>query len=160
MRRVLVLGGLALVVVTAVGLVFHRERIVATGTPMLLELAPRDPRSLMQGDYMRLVYALNQQARDAVEARTDGALVVRVEEDGIAHFVRLHTPCMPLGAGEHLLRFRVRAGQLRTAPNAFFFEEGTAGRYAAGRYAELRVSASGTPVLIGLRDAELRPLAR
>ena len=37
---------------------------------MLLELAPVDPRSLIQGDYMRLDYAI---ARDLAGARTGHA---------------------------------------------------------------------------------------
>lgn len=160
MRARLIWAGLALVVLTSLGLVIQRERIVATGTPMLLELAPRDPRSLMQGDYMRLAYALNSQAQQASLGATDGHLVVRIDERNVASFVRMHDPSVPLAPGEHLLRYRVRAGQLRTASEAFFFEEGTAGRYQRARYAELRVSPRGLAVLVGVRDAELRPLSR
>src|SRR5205807_976804 len=39
-------------------LVVEKERLLAEGAPILLELRPRDPRSLMQGDYMELRYAL------------------------------------------------------------------------------------------------------
>ena len=38
--------------------VLQKERLLRQGRPVLLELAPRDPRSLMQGDYMDLDYAL------------------------------------------------------------------------------------------------------
>ncbi|MFD0701266.1 GDYXXLXY domain-containing protein [Myroides pelagicus] len=40
--------------------VWEKEKIVKQGQLVLLELAPVDPRSLMQGDYMRLNYAISQ----------------------------------------------------------------------------------------------------
>lgn len=34
------------------------EDVLATGKPIVLKIAPVDPRSLMQGDYMVLNYAI------------------------------------------------------------------------------------------------------
>ena len=34
------------------------EDVLATGKPVVLKIAPVDPRSLMQGDYMVLNYAI------------------------------------------------------------------------------------------------------
>jgi uncharacterized membrane-anchored protein len=56
------------------------------------------------------------------------------------------------------MRYRVRAGNPKFATNAFFFEEGSAERYAPAQYGELRVDAAGEAILTGLRDADLRPL--
>jgi uncharacterized membrane-anchored protein len=52
----------------------------------------------------------------------------------------------------------VRAGRPKFGTNAFFFEEGTADRYADARYGEIRVDAEGEAILTGLRDRDLRPL--
>lgn len=41
-----------------VGMVAVKQRTLATGTPILLETAPIDPRSLFRGDYVRLNYAI------------------------------------------------------------------------------------------------------
>ena len=35
-----------------------KERIVRNGETVLLRIAPRDPRSLLQGDYMALRYTM------------------------------------------------------------------------------------------------------
>ncbi len=49
MRARVIFGGLLLVVAVLVGLVLRKESVLAHGTSVLLELAPVDPRSLMQG---------------------------------------------------------------------------------------------------------------
>ena len=57
LRNALFWGGLLLALAVVNHGVFRRERILADGRPLLLELAPVDPRALMQGDYMALRYA-------------------------------------------------------------------------------------------------------
>ena len=42
--------------------------------------------------------------------------------------------------------------------NAYFFEEGTAKRYEAAQYGELRVAPDGELLLTGLRGKDLKPL--
>jgi len=56
--------------------VWRFEHAMGSGEVVLLELAPVDPRSLMQGDYMRLDYALARQLTGRQEAATR-TLVVR-----------------------------------------------------------------------------------
>ena len=154
MRRALVAGGLLLVLAVPNALVVQKERLLATGTTMLLELAPVDPRSLIQGDYMALDYAISRQMLDSqrVWPRT-GEVVVALDEHGVARFVRRHGPGTPLARGEHLLTYRVRRGRVRVGTDAFHFQEGHARRYQGARYGELRVASSGTSVLVGLRDS-------
>ena len=159
MRNVLVLGGLALALAVPAAVVVQKERLLAAGTPVLLELAPVDPRSLIQGDYMALDYAIGRQLADSV-ARwpRSGRLVVRRDAAGVAHFVRRHDDGAPLAAGEQLLRYRRRDTQLRVGSDAFHFQEGDAPRYAGARYGELRVARDGESLLVGLRDSTGRPL--
>ena len=44
------------------------ERYIADGQPVFVELAPVDPRSLMQGDYMQLNFRLPGDGSHAVRA--------------------------------------------------------------------------------------------
>lgn len=159
MRNVLVLGGLALALAVPAAVVVQKERLLAAGAPVLLELAPVDPRSLIQGDYMALDYAMSRQLADSVARwpRT-GRLVVRRDSAGVARFVRRHDDGAPLAAGEQLLAYRTRDAQLRVGSDAFHFQEGDAPRYAGARYGELRVAADGESVLVGLRDSAGRVL--
>jgi uncharacterized membrane-anchored protein len=161
MRAAVIFGGLALALLVPAGLVVQKESVLARGRTVLLELAPRDPRSLMQGDYMVLDYAISrEQWRSEASVPEDGHLVLRLDEQGVGRFVRFDAPEAPLAPGEFKLRYRVRLGRVRLGAESFFFQEGHADRYEGARYGELRVADSGASVLVGLRDAERQPLGR
>jgi uncharacterized membrane-anchored protein len=147
-RRTLVMwGGAALVLSVVSGLVIHKEHVLASGEPLLLALRPVDPRSLIQGDYMRLRYAITADAAWP----DDGKMVVRRDAGGVAQRVRLYDGGA-LQPGELVLRYRQRDGDTRLGAEAFYFQEGDADRYAHAKYGELRVGPSGESVLVGLRD--------
>lgn len=155
MRSTVIFGGLALALLGPTGLVVQKEYLLANGRPVLLELAPVDPRSLMQGDYMTLDYAISRDRGWDNEGRPrDGHLVLKLDAQGVGRFVRFHEPGAPLAPEEFLLRYRVRDGRVRLGAEAFFFQEGHAERYEAAKYGELRVASSGNSLLVGLRDAK------
>lgn len=162
-RDLTIVAALALVCLAIpAGLVAHKERILATGQPVYLDLQPRDPRSLMQGDYMVLRYAMEEDVLARSPARGKGTLVVAVDDRGVATFVRLDRG-EPLVPREQRLRFRyVLHGDpsVRIGAESFFFEEGTADIYATARYGKLMVDPEGRSVLVGLADESLQPLGR
>jgi uncharacterized membrane-anchored protein len=159
MRRALMIAA-GVLALTAVNWSIHaREALLREGRIVLLELAPVDPRSLMQGDYMALRFKVADDAfgRNARGERPDGHIVVRSGDAAVATFVRIDD-ATPLAPDELRLRYRWRAGAPKFATNAFFFEEGTAKLYASARYGEFRVGPDGESILTGLRDAERKPL--
>ena len=160
MRRwIALLAGLAILAVVNY-VVYQREQLLTTGRVVLLELAPVDPRSLMQGDYMALRFRVARAAFAAggpQGASGDGHLVLRLDPRGVAGFVRFDDGT-PLAADDLRMRYRVRAGNPKFATNAYFFQEGTADRYAAARYGEFRVAPDGESILTGLRDKDLKAL--
>lgn len=182
-RNILLWGGLLLALVVAnLGIRGH-ERTLSEGRVVLLELAPVDPRSLMQGDYMVLRFAVDEAIRDALhpERRSgngndatalwnmhdscgskgcrDGYVVVAPDRDGVGRFVRIQDAPQPLAEGQIAVRFRERKWfQIVIAGNSWFFPEGQAERYQPARYAELRVAADGTALIAGLRDEKRKPL--
>ncbi|WP_241759123.1 GDYXXLXY domain-containing protein [Pyxidicoccus parkwayensis] len=163
MRAAVIFGGLVLALGAPAGLVVQKEYVLARGQTVLLELAPRDPRSLMQGDYMVLDYAVSRESQGKLElgaSPSDGNLVLHLDEQGVGRFVRFDTPDLPLAPGELKLRYRVRDHRVRLGAESFFFQEGHADRYARARYGELRVADSGTSVLVGLRDEQHQPMGR
>ena len=160
-RGLIALG--ALLVLGAVNFaIVAKERIRRDGETVYLDLAPVDPRSLMQGDYMALRFALAQQLAQQLERddapRRDGETrVARVTLDA-QRVGRLASTEAGSSAGVRL-RYRIRGGQVWLGTNAFFFEEGSAERFNGARYGEFRVDReSGEAVLVGLRDAALKPL--
>jgi uncharacterized membrane-anchored protein len=162
---VLVLGGVQFQV--------HRyETILSRGRPVILALAPVDPRSLMQGDYMALDYAVRRQAEDGVRAQGPvraalaasghGWLWLRPDAQGVGQLVAVTavTPEVPdaVKAGTVALAFHWRDERIDWGARSWFFPEGQGERYAQARYGVLRVAADGTALLAGLLDGQLAPL--
>jgi len=131
--------------------IYGREQLLEAGQVVLLELAPVDPRSLMQGDYMALRFKLADEVfgRSRRKIAEDGRIVVRVGERGVGSFVR-RDGGEPLAAGEVLMRYRIREGKVKFATNAYFFQEGTEKQYARARYGEFRVAPTGEMLLAHL----------
>jgi len=149
-----------LLVLLAVNWNIHgREQLLAHGRVVLLELAPVDPRSLMQGDYMALRFMVEPPAlgRDRDKQSADGHIVVKLGERGVGKMLR-HDAGEPLAADEARLRYRVREGKVKFATNAFFFQEGTAKYYERARYGEFRVASSGDLLLTHMIGANFERL--
>lgn len=153
------IAGLLLFVVFGWSVV-SKERTLREGTTVLVPLGPRDPRSLMQGDYMVLRYAVPDRILKGAEqrGRRRGLLIVTLDGEGRASFDRIHEAGEVLGTRERLIAYVWRGRRVDVGAPSFFFEEGTAEAYARARFGELRLAENGSSVLVGLRDAELRPL--
>ena len=149
---VLVLGAF-LVLALANLQIFGKEAIVRDGRTVLLRLAPVDPRSLIQGDYMALRYAMAGEVAEAAgnAGVNDGVAVVRIDANCEASFVAIYDG-QQRASDEVLLRFRKRGETVRLASDAFFFEEGGWQSYEDARFGVLRVGENGDAVLIDLRD--------
>jgi uncharacterized membrane-anchored protein len=146
----------AAVVALVVGLVVHKQHIIDVGTPVLLELAPRDPRSLLQGDYVQLRYGAPAQRIAASSGSWQGGVaVLRVDGNGVGHYERLDDDA-PLGEREVRIRYARTRQEVTLGPTSYFFQEGRGATWEQARFAEMRVDADGTAVLVGLRDADLR----
>jgi uncharacterized membrane-anchored protein len=155
--RWLTLLGAALVLGALNFSIVGKENIKRNGEVIYLRLAPVDPRSLMQGDYMALRFALVQELDKAVAGGAREGEVrfaeVSFAADRVAALADTAAPATLK------LRYRIRHGQVWLGTNAFFFQEGDAQRFNGARYGEFRVDrVSGEAVLVGLRDEALKAL--
>ncbi|ENC6435121.1 GDYXXLXY domain-containing protein [Aeromonas veronii] len=143
--------------------VWRYERAMSSGEVVLLRLAPVDPRSLMQGDYMRLNYEIAREltSRDARATQDKGSdtLVIRLDAHQVATLVVDGKPDR-LASDERLLQVRQSERQWQIGPDAYFFEEGTGGQYETARYGEFRLQADGRTLLVGLRDEAYQPIGQ
>jgi uncharacterized membrane-anchored protein len=157
-RLLLLLAGL-LVLGTVNFSIFGKEEIKREGEVVFLDLRPVDPRSLMQGDYMRLRFEAADQAEAAFGTRpsADGRIILAVDGNHVGSYRRVDDG-RRLGPGEVPIRFRRRDGSGRLATESFFFEEGQAATYARAAYGEFRVAPDGEAILTGLRGPHLEPL--
>jgi uncharacterized membrane-anchored protein len=132
--------------------IYAKERIKRHGEVIYLRLGPVDPRSLMQGDYMALRFAV----ADELETRrhaTEDLVSLQLDERRVASIATLDS------AGALRMHYRMRSGRVWLGTNAYFFEEGSAARFAPARYGKFRVDPqTGEAVLVALCNEQLRDL--
>ncbi|MCW8932293.1 MAG: GDYXXLXY domain-containing protein [Gammaproteobacteria bacterium] len=164
------LAALILILVLVNWSIAGKEKHLAEGSIVYLELAPVDPRSLIQGDYMALrfrdankIYSAlpkkdkqGRRWRSDVDA-SDGYAVFKLDEKGIGSFKSIYDE-QTLAEDEILMRYRVRNGKIKLASNAFFFQEGLAEIYQPARYGQFRVDSHGELLLVAMCDKELKLL--
>lgn len=153
------LSAVAVLAVANIG-IWQKEVLIAHGQPVYVALAPVDPRSLMQGDYMQFSFRLP----DDVQVGPEGMLaarrpcvVARRDARGVATLLRLDTGAA-LAADELRFELTPKNGRWVLVTDAWFFKEGEADRWARARFGEFRVDASGRALLVGLRGADLQAL--
>jgi uncharacterized membrane-anchored protein len=153
LRALFVLAGLALVLGVANYTIWQKEQIRTGGREVLLELAPVDPRSLIQGDYMMLRYSAATFPSREEYGLDEGTMVLELDAQGVGRFVRIDDGT-PLAPNEVRLRFRTISQwrEYGIGAESFFFQEGHAEHYANARYGIVRVDESGDNVLVGLAD--------
>ncbi|CUJ96987.1 Uncharacterized membrane-anchored protein [Achromobacter sp. 2789STDY5608615] len=170
-RTLAILGGLVLVLGVANGGIWQREKLLANGKVVILELAPVDPRSLMQGDYMALNFAAGREvtrmrlggerqgADDSIMGyEPDGYVLLTADARGVSQPVRIQPDARPHADNEVPLRYRVRDNGVRIVTNAYFFPEGQASRYEVAKFGELRVAENGEALLVRMLGEDLQPL--
>jgi uncharacterized membrane-anchored protein len=143
------------VVAITLGLVVDKEQLRAHGDTLFVELEPADPRSLLQGDYLRLRYRHTEAAE--VSGSKAGVFIVDLDARGVVTAAVIANDAAP-GPHQHRLRYHRHTWEVVFGAPTYFIPEGTGGGLAAARYAEFRVDVDGTPLLVGLRDAELQAL--
>ena len=132
--------------------IIKKETLLSDGKLILLELAPVDPRSLMQGDYMRLRYAISENIKyDSISKR--GFCVVKMGESGIAKKVRIQDDRTPINEKEYLIEYTSKGWRgINIGAESFFFQEGEAEKYENAKYGGIKVDNQGNSLLIGLYD--------
>ncbi len=162
MRKWLILLCAPLILAVVNVVIWQNERLIKQGETVLLELVPVDPRSLMQGDYMALRFAMADAIRQQLKGNNErftGQVIVQLDADKRASLVGLDTGAT-LEQGQLRLQFRLRNNQIKFATNAFFFQEGTGSVYQQAKYGLFRVNAEGHLLLTHLVDAELQTLGQ
>lgn len=163
MSRVIILINALLALGVAAWSIADQERAIAEGQTVILPLAPVDPRSLIQGDYMALDFQLRrslQQARFEADADTPCAWVrVDLDAGGVGTFGGLVPRGAPRPAKGVVIRCDPRGDQADLT-DAWFFQEGQAPRFETAQFGLFRITADGRAFLVNLLDEAQQALGR
>lgn len=144
--------------------VLSKEQVIQDGQKIYVALAPRDPRSLMQGDYMALNFGFPREIETALEEAAPDHLpsravvVARLDARGVATVLRVASAHEAPAAGELLLPLKRMQQRWVLVTDAFYFPEGQGQPLQAARFGEFRVLPDGRALLVGLADEKLQPL--
>lgn len=132
--------------------VYKKEQVLKNGELVLLKLAPIDPRSLMQGDYMQLNYS--EVFSDSLHhsAATRGYAILKIDSNRVGRLIRLQEALTPVHENEVVIKYKTVNGRLFLGAESFFFEEGQEETYSEAKYGGLKVDPKGQSLLVGLYD--------
>lgn len=154
MKNIAFLISSSIILVAINFLIYEKEQILKNGSSILLELAPVDPRSLIQGDYMVLRYALDNTS--STGKQNSGHMVVVLDKNNVAKFKRYYAG-ENLAVNEKLIKYKKASWRSAIYPRSFLFQEGHAKYYDKARYGEFKVK-NNTSLLIGLRDKNFKKI--
>ena len=152
--RILIIANLILLLGYFNWSVYQKEQTLKDGQLVLLQLAPVDPRSLMQGDYMRLNY--KEASSDLPDKQTDtrGYAILRTDSNQVGEIVRLQNALEPVNSDELVIKYKIVHHRLFLGAESFFFEEGQDTLYQKAIYGGLKVNDKGQNLLVGLYDKD------
>lgn len=160
-------GGVVMLVLIVTNVsIYGKEQLLKNGAVVILELAPVDPRSLMQGDYMALSYALTRPLQQQLYEQSDachdsgkgclpasGKIIVALDAQRRAVHADFDKG-QPMQPQEVVMKYHSSSSGLNIGTPSYFFQEGHAERFAGARYGEFRVDQEGTALLTSLLDAQ------
>lgn len=142
-----------------------KQQLIESGEVLLLKLAPVDPRSLMQGDYMRLRFDIEREIIKATDLWNQdntfkiakGLVIVEKDINSIATYVAIYQD-QALTENQRLIPFKIRGRKVIFTTNAFYFQEGKASHFQKSRYGEFKLSKAGEILLVHMVDEDLKIL--
>lgn len=135
-----------------------------------LELAPVDPRSLLQGDYMTLNYDITDKAQEIIfngiyDSKDEnnkfldmrkGYIVVSLDENKVAKFVKLSKEKTD-EKDLLFIAFKSDGFNVNINANSYLFQEGTGDKYENAHYSKV-VLVDNKLRLIDLRDKDFKEI--
>lgn len=137
--------------------VIANEHALRSGTPIKLAIAPIDPRSVLQGDYVTLSYTISTPAPSA-QTELEGThpasvkVVLKSDANGVYQFSRLYKKEHSIGSDEVIINGRWDGwdnwGSIHYGIETYYVPEGTgADVQRDARYAYVRVGRTGNAIL-------------
>ena len=141
-----------------------KESLLEHGDKLLFRLAPVDPRSIMQGDYMRLRFEVGTKILDKLRllntqkklAQQAGFAVVEKNDKGVVNFVDLYQK-QELSDNQYMVPFKYRNQRIKFTTNAFYFQEGKAKHFQQARFGQFRYR-NGEMLLTNMVDKDFNVL--
>ena len=162
LRPVVATGLIGLATVATLGIygagIREKEAILSSGRVVYLELVPVDPRSLMQGDYMALRFAMPASSSAVENTDKRPLAIASIDDRNFAKVIELTYKTPSLTAGQIVMKTRQGRTGWAVGTDAWFFPEGQGQKFEAAKFGEFRLGPAGDMILVGMADKDLKPI--
>lgn len=142
-----------LLILSLTGYQIYKEENYRKNNTIILPLAPVDPRSLMQGDYMILNFNIEREFNKSEwKNEKKGYLKLKIDENGISHFNEYSQKLAP-----NSIKFDNRY-KFTMGVDSYFFQDGKDKHFQQARFAQLFLLKDGSLRLDRLLDKDLNDL--
>ena len=149
---------LLLILIIVNMMIIQKERILDKGETVFLKLAPVDPRSIMQGDYMALEYDIVRKIRYDKNLKDKGCIVISIDKNKVASFKKFYNPDQALGEKELKLQYIKIKNGVQIISKSYLFQEGTGKYYNNAKYGMIKLTKEGKALLTGLCTENLKKI--
>jgi len=155
MRKILIVV-VAMLIVTAINFkIYQTEHFIKHGKSIYLKLAPVDPRSLMQGDYMALRYDIDNKI--VVNFEDEMKIVLTLDKNRVAK-IKCLNETDKLGKDDFIVRLKKEHYRVKLKlAHRYYFQEGKAKRYEKAVYGKFKTDGSKM-ILTNLADKDFKDL--
>lgn len=155
MRKILLVAVVMLILTTINFKIYQTEHYIKYGKSIYLKLAPVDPRSLMQGDYMALRYEIENILGDS--NLEDNKIVLTLDKNRVAK-IKSFDKIENLGKNEFIVSFKKKLyrAKLKIA-HRYYFQEGKSKIYQKAVYGKFKTNGSKM-ILVNLADKDFKDL--
>jgi len=139
-------------------MIFQKQQLLKSGETVYFSIAPADPRSLMQGDYMTFRYKIEDEINNSklTSNENKGYLVIAYDDERIGHFVRFYQG-EKLAANEKLIKYLHNPQSIlgyTIKPHTFFFQEKLQENFQKAQFAIFHYQGNKDYLLVGLADGD------
>ncbi|WP_270182207.1 GDYXXLXY domain-containing protein [Alkalihalobacillus sp. CinArs1] len=136
---------------------FQNEMIVRNGTEMKLKLAPIDPRSMLQGDYVHLNYEISTLNNVKIDRQKKITVVLEKNDEGYHEYSGIYgvegnwNDAYTPSSSDVIINGVLNGnGSVHYGIESFFIQEGTGAKYEEMEYAIVKVGSNGNAILTEL----------
>ncbi|MGL1920348.1 MAG: GDYXXLXY domain-containing protein [Hyphomicrobiales bacterium] len=157
MRAYLNLAFASLIILAFIFGIYQKQKLIESGRIVYLKLAPVDPRSIMQGDYMRLRYAIERRETNAGKMPQTGFAHLLLDENNVVQSANYVADDLQLKDNEIRFKFTSNGYRAQIQPDSFLFQQGLRELYQPAKYGIFTVSGD-EHLLVGLADGDLNEI--
>lgn len=138
-KTFLILLNIILLTIVSGTTISKEERYRKSENYFYLKLSPIDPRSIMQGDYMRLNYEISDRANEKYlkdeNKEKKRYILIKLDNERVGQFIDISEK--PIGSDDILSIKVLNSNYSNINANSFFFQEGKGKEYEKAKYAKV-----------------------